>query len=238
MSELKTKKRNIEISFDKNRKRFMSIDVPVICPVCGFSHSPEFLNNFYCNHENGIIINAFFLCPNCGSTYCVNYLISSCHFDALETYPTIFQFAELKGVTPNESVLKSFTFQDVVDISRRANEVYKQSQKAENLNLNEISGMGYRKTLEILVKDYLIYLSPEQSENIKKYSITTAIDKLDDENLKILATRCTWLGNDESHYLKKHDNYDIVTLKELLEGIITYIHLKLLVNKAEDIQPK
>ena len=93
MSELKTKKRNIEISFDKNRKRFMSIDVPVICPVCGFSHSHEFLNNFYCNHENGIIINAFFLCPNCGSTYCVNYLISSCHFDALETYPTIFQFA-------------------------------------------------------------------------------------------------------------------------------------------------
>lgn len=42
------------------------------------------------------------------------------------------------------------------EISPKFNEIYKQALAAEVSNLNEIAGLGYRKSLEFLIKDIAI----------------------------------------------------------------------------------
>ncbi|MEK0405122.1 hypothetical protein WNX62_16005, partial [Lactiplantibacillus plantarum] len=50
--------------------------------------------------------------------------------------------------------------QQISDISPRFVSVYTQSFKAERIGLAELAGMGYRKALEMLVKDYAIHKFP------------------------------------------------------------------------------
>lgn len=42
--------------------------------------------------------------------------------------------------------------------------VYNQALKAEEFSLDEIAGLGYRKALEFLIKDFAIYNNPEKAE--------------------------------------------------------------------------
>ncbi len=237
MNQFQTKLEDLRIEYASNSYKEMELEIPVFCPICGFSHNASFLKNFFYRKKEGISIAAFFTCPNCLSTYCVNYLIPQNSVRYIDN-PSIFKSAHLKSIIPNEQQAKSFPFDDVVLISNRANEVFKQSQKAELSGLDEISGMGYRKCLEILIKDYLIHLNKEDEETIKRRTLNASIDKLNDENLEVLATRCSWLGNDEAHYIRKHSELDIENLKELLDGVVTFIHLKLLLEKAAKITPK
>lgn len=105
--------------------------------------------------------------------------------------------------------------------------------------MNEICGLGYRKALEFLVKDYLIKMKPNEIEKISKMPLSTAIlQKIDNPKIKVLAERCAWLGNDEAHYIRKHNNYDVSNLKDFLKTMVSFIECELLVEKALQIERK
>lgn len=237
MYKSSTQNRNFYIEVNEKKGQNMSLAVPEFCPICNCYCEPKFLKNSYNEHETVTIISAFFYCGHCKSTYCASYQIENYKIPDMQPI-FVFSGARLTGISPNESNVESFKYSEVIELSPRSNEIFKQSQRAENYSLDEIAGMGYRKTLEILVKDYLIKIEPEQEESIKKKELGKCINDLKDENLKTLASRCAWLGNDESHYIRKHTELDINTLKDLLDGLITFIHLKLIVERASDIEPK
>jgi hypothetical protein len=53
-------------------------------------------------------------------------------------------------------------FPDIIQtISGNFCDIYNEAYSAEQQSLMQICGMGYRKALEFLIKDYLIYLKPE-----------------------------------------------------------------------------
>ena len=97
---------------------------------------------------------------------------------------------------------------------------YLQSLEAENYGLDEIAGMGYRKAIEYLVKDWAIQNNPEKIEDIKKSWLGKVIKDYYNGDLKEILERATWLGNDQSHYNKLFDEYDIEILKELIDLIM------------------
>ena len=97
---------------------------------------------------------------------------------------------------------------------------YLQSLEAENNGLDEISGMGYRKAIEYLVKDWAIYNKPEEKGKIQKLWLGQVISTYYDGDLKDILERATWLGNDQAHYNKIFEEYDISILKELIELIM------------------
>ncbi len=97
---------------------------------------------------------------------------------------------------------------------------YLQSLEAENSGLDEISGMGYRKAIEYLVKDWAIYNKPEEKDKIQKLWLGQVISTYYDGDLKDILERATWLGNDQAHYNKLFEEYDISILKELIELIM------------------
>lgn len=109
------------------------------------------------------------------------------------------------------------------DISPRFIKVYAQANLAGEMGLDELVGMGYRKALEILVKDYAIRRNPDKEEQIKRNpSLKAIINKyFEDARIKEIARRASWLGNDETHYERRWQDKDIADLKKLMK-LTTY----------------
>jgi len=59
---------------------------------------------------------------------------------------------------------------EIDSVSARFCTIYNQSRAAEDHGLLEIAGVGYRKSLEVLVKDFCVALRPADSATIKKSS--------------------------------------------------------------------
>ena len=93
------------------------------------------------------------------------------------------------------------------------------------MSLMEICGVGYRKALEFLIKDYIIQGKSEDIvDKIKKIRLAKCIDDyVEDEKLKAVAKRAVWLGNDETHYVRKWENKDVQDLKGVIRLTILWI---------------
>ncbi|MFZ1288893.1 MAG: hypothetical protein WAR79_02295 [Melioribacteraceae bacterium] len=123
-------------------------------------------------------------------------------------------------------------FDEIKQISPNYFKIFSQSYFAENFDLEQICGVGYRKALEFLIKDYLIYILPEAKETILSKHLGNCIkDHIDDVKIKECAELATWLGNDETHYLRKWVGKDINDLKILLELTTGWIKSNLLTQK-------
>ncbi len=93
----------------------------------------------------------------------------------------------------------------------------------------QIAGPGYRKAFEFLIKDYAKSLEPLKEKDIEsKFSGAVVAEFVPDARIQAVATRCLWLGNDETHYLRRwtdHDLEDFVTLIKLTTNWIEIEHL-------------
>ncbi len=56
--------------------------------------------------------------------------------------------------------------------------------------------------------------------------------------VKETAKRASWLGNDETHYLRKWEGKDLEDLKELLRLVVTTIEGELLYYKMKVEMPE
>lgn len=114
---------------------------------------------------------------------------------------------------------------------------YAEAGQAEAQNLTEVAGCGYRKSVEYLVKDYLCKKFPDSAEDIKKELLGAAIKRIEDSRIKTLAERSVWIGNDETHYIKKHENLDIEDMKRFISAMLHYIDAELALEEALSIPP-
>lgn len=120
---------------------------------------------------------------------------------------------------------------EIKDLSPAFVEIYGEAEFAENENLNEICGVGYRKALEFLVKDYLINNNPDNEEEIKSKFLGRCIDEnIENLQIKEIAKRATWLGNDETHYVRKWEDRDLKDLKILISITVHYIIMEIKSN--------
>lgn len=112
--------------------------------------------------------------------------------------------------------------------SHRFIKIYEQTLNAEQSELDEIIGMGYRKSLEILIKDYIIKKQKIKSkQKIYEMGISSCIENyIKDVRIQILAKRTNWLGNDHAHYYKVWKGKNVEDLKKLLHQIIKWIIMK------------
>ena len=103
-------------------------------------------------------------------------------------------------------------------------EIYNQSAAAEAFGLTEIDGIGLRKALEFLVKDFAISQHPDKKESIEKIFLSNCIKAyIEDPNVQACAELATWLGNDEAHYVRKWEDKDIADLKRLIKLTMNWV---------------
>jgi len=140
----------------------------------------------------------------------------------------------LKSVAPYYPE-EPLIIEEIKEISPNFAKVYTQSHTAEKYGLDQICGVGYRKALEYLIKDYLIHIHPDKEKEIlEKFLGNCVNDYIDDIKVKECAKRATWLGNDETHYLRKWIEKDIEDLKILLELTSGWIKSNVLTKKYLD----
>jgi hypothetical protein len=124
-------------------------------------------------------------------------------------------------------------------ISPDFSNIFSQAQTAEGSGLVDICGLGYRRSLEFLIKDYLCSLDPPHTDEIRKQPLSQCIrDRMQDRRIKTLAERATWIGNDETHYIKKHEGLDVQDMKRFIRAMIAFIDAEAAFEEALKITPK
>lgn len=129
----------------------------------------------------------------------------------------IIDCSKIKSMYGNEEIIS--------EISGKFVEIYNQAYQAELSGLDLICGAGYRKAFEYLIKDYASKDRSDDAEKINNMSVSSIIEKyMNDPQLKEMAKRAIWLGNDETHVVRKWEEKDLKNLRELID--ITVVSIK------------
>ena len=200
------------------------------CPLCHFALQPRLVDARYVDGghlktECHLYITYF--CSKCRKVFLANYL----QFSKGMGYHYTGKY-KLTPVTPN---YEKFTPQ-ISSLSPMFVSTYAQSQQAEAEGLTEICGIGYRKALEYLVKDFLCHVDPEHEADIKKELLGPSIRRINDPRIKTLAERSVWIGNDETHYVRKHEDLDVSDMKRFIIAMVRYVDAELAFEDAESIE--
>lgn len=215
---IKTTVGDIAISFGSH---------PEKCPYCHVFIHPKILVAYLRDINSTSVLDAALKCANskCQRTFVATYQ----QFYSPFGNNTCYEFSELP--LPEAVEVTSFTT-SIKALSAYFVEIYNQSERAEATALDKVAGVGYRKALEFLVKDYLIYKIPSNEDSIKKTMLGPCIKQIDDTKIKNIAERATWLGNDETHYVRKWIEKDVNDLKALIKLVVHYIDADLLYEET------
>lgn len=140
----------------------------------------------------------------------------------------------LKPMKPNPTV-----FPDAIaNLSPTFISVFLEAEEAAHLGLSQIAGPGYRKAFEFLIKDYAKSLCPEKNAKIESaFSGTVVADYITDPRIQAVAKRTLWLGNDETHYLKKWNAHDMDDLITLIRLAVNWIEIDQLSKHYNESMP-
>lgn len=190
------------------------LKIVLVCPYCKIRMIPEYI---FLDTDNGVEgkYSVFCRCtnPDCNHSFISEYLRSDYSGDIA-----------FNGVKPSYPMDKQL-FSDIInEISTAFCEIYNQAYAAQQMKLTQICGVGYRKALEFLIKDYVISKDTSKEESIKKKNLGNCIEEdVSDEKIKQVAKRATWLGNDETHYVRKWDDKDVDDLVSIIKLTIHWI---------------
>lgn len=183
------------------------VEYPNRCPICHYHGDIAFIHSF--QTKDGVQI--IYQCPyqDCQG-YFIGYYgppIKKELIILLPTKPDISQF-------PNV----------ISEISPIFISIFEEAETARQLGLDQIAGAGLRKAFEFLIKDYAKVLSPTNSTEIEsKYSGSVVKEFIDDKRIQAVAERTLWLGNDETHYLRKWEKHNLNDLLDLIRVTVNWI---------------
>lgn len=129
---------------------------PDVCPLC--HHAIELVEHHYAYYNTTCgLAQLVHRCPKitCQGLFFSNYALT----------PGTGQLLYLNA-SPSNHVPRSFS-DTVKKTSKEFCDIYNQALASESQGHLKICGVGYRKALEFLIKDYLIDLHPDKTEEIK-----------------------------------------------------------------------
>ena len=118
-------------------------------------------------------------CPYCHTIIIPNYLCqdhdtiyASCPNESCRQHfiLALDRYFKYTRVVPNVKPMSKIFSEIITSISPQFASIYNQAYHAEQMDLDQICGVGYRKALEFLIKDYLISKETDEQVivNIKK----------------------------------------------------------------------
>lgn len=199
------------------------------CPICNSSIAPVEKSNFF--NSDSKMYFFMFECPACSKGFITHY-----NYTNERKIKNNISYNMLKLVNSYPKVPELHQFdENIKKLSSNFCEIFNQAYVAEQMNLNEIAGIGYRKALEFLIKDYCIDKNKEQEENIKKEPLSQVITNyILSDKIRNLAKASIWIGNDETHYVRKYEDKDIKDLKRFISATVAYITYELIADSAQE----
>ncbi len=198
-------------------------NLPDTCPFCFRTITPFAIT---CHLVAERELEVYFIC---NSRYCNKSFIGY-----YANYGGRFEF--IRSSFGNRRT-KTFT-ETISNISLTFQTIYNEAFFAEQNELLQICGGGYRKAVEFLIKDYAIQYNPDKKKSIEKNTLASCISLyVSDENIKAVAKRASWLGNDETHYVRKWGTKDLEDLKILIDLTLHWIEMEHLTSTFKKDMP-
>lgn len=181
----------------------LSLEYPDKCPICRHHSEMKMAHTFGAKSDTEVQV-----VYQCAFAGCRSFFVG--YYDRGQS--------DLKWLKPEKPVPNEFP-ELIQKLSPTFVSVYQEAHEAQHLGLNQVAGPGYRKAFEFLIKDYAKALEPSKVKEIEAaFSGTVVNNYVSDPRIQSVAKRTLWLGNDETHYLRKwsaHDLGDLVTLIRL-----------------------
>lgn len=208
------------------------------CPSCGCKINPDIINPVLIFKSDSTSLSVQYFCTNCNSSFIAEFDAEKDPSKSQSSSLQYFRTKKLNFVAPKR--IERIIFDPLIEqLSPNFVEIYNQAMAAESYDLNQMSGIGLRKALEFLIKDFLIAEIPVEKEIIEGMPLGKCIqDKIDNPQLQIASQRATWLGNDQTHYVQKYEDKDIDDLKRLIRLSVHWVSLILETKEAETIEKK
>ena len=201
------------------------------CPICKAKIYPVFISASLNTNKTASVFN---YCRSCRESFITQYEVTR----SITNNSSSFTFAratKLLFSEPNRFVKASFD-KRLEELSPKFVSIYNQALAAECSGLDEIAGLGYRKALEFLVKDYAIHTHPSDEEKIKLMRLSPCIKQYIDNNRIVeLAEKSAWIGNDEAHYIRKQDDLDVSNMKDFLQALVYFVSMDLVAEEASNV---
>lgn len=213
-------------------EKTFSIQVPNICPICCTTLEMSPLFGFYdfeqfCNYMK--VPYVVLKCPKCERISFASYEHKA--LDAPRNELCGIDMIHYK-LYPFPNPHKEFSV-DIEEKYPRFCSIYNEALFAEHSQLKDICGMGYRKALEILIKDYAIEKNPDKESDIKQSALGQCISKyIKSDKIQALSKASAWLGNDETHYERRHTGHSIEEMKLFINAVVSTIETDIAYEKA------
>lgn len=198
-------------------------ELPDSCPICTYYISPSYIMLY---DKDGQTSEVLCGCPrnDCGSLFIAIYSSKNSGgnwFELTKCYP----YTKFEKSFPDE----------IYEISHEFVDIYNQADHAEQEGLHLICGGAYRKALEYLIKDFASHLYPDDTERINSMPLQRCVQNFVEQvDIKDMAERAIWLGNDETHYIRKWEDKDINDLKNLIDLTVYYISMNIKAKKYRE----
>jgi hypothetical protein len=188
-------------------------EYPDCCPICHHHGQMECILGSFT--ENKSMVEVIFRCAFFG---CRRFFIG---------YYTPLPDNQLKFYRPIVAVDPAFP-ESIRQLSPQFFAIYREASEARQVGLEQIAGPGFRKAFEFLIKDYAKSLAtPSETEAIEKqFSGNVISNYIQDSRIQAVAKRALWLGNDETHYLRKWTGKDIEDLLTLIKLTVDWIEIE------------
>lgn len=206
------------VSFYGTGRQTVKIEHPEYCPHCGKNISPEtiYVSDSEDSYSSGDA--RFVVTFRCSRSDCKKYFAVEYIFTSTSELCSIAKYSYRPPI-------KVKLPENIEKVSPVFVEIYSQATVAESEALNQIAGVGYRKAAEFLIKDYVISKNPSDEEHIKSIMLGQVIAKYlnDFPKIQALAKSVSWIGNDETHYVRRHNDKDIQDLKKFILSAAQFI---------------
>lgn len=202
------------------------IELPDGCPVCERLVVFHFIRASF--NDSKLELQVALECPN---SECKSLLLAWYHSDMNAMTLTRFE-------PPN--LTQAFVSPNIASISPNFVAIYKQAVESKERGLLQIAGPGYRKAFEFLIKDYAKSIAtPSEHPKIEKSFAGDVVKNfVPDTRIQAVAKRAFWLGNDETHYLRKWIDHDINDLVNLIKLTIHWIEIEIESKSYVDDMPE
>ncbi len=190
----------------------ISIEIPALCPVCGVGNNPTTSSAGY----YATVYSFVHTCNVCKNWHYTLQLIESSIGKLLAVYPE-HQPSELPNL--------------VIEHFSRFTKMYRDAEQAEQNDAVDLAAIGYRASLEILIKDYALEFGLDTKEYIAKLNLNSAIAHYFKDNFPIFKTVevVRILGNDYAHW-EQVETVGLDIMKGYLDIFISFIKTQLMMK--------
>lgn len=203
------------IQYNKNNYK-----VPKACPHCNSIAYSQYIGHTRINCDSHVYEFVIFKKNCCNREFlCIYQQTIEENFQRNSEYELLYCIPEIIDTDRIPSCIPN--------IAPRFLDLYNQSISALNNNLNDLAIMGFRSSLELLIKEYAINFLNEAESDVAKQKLTEANrNYFTSINLADLSNYIRVIGNDIVHFERKYQPADPEDLRYCIRLILNKIELE------------